>query len=357
MNIESTKRVDKIINNRIPPDFKHLYKLTDDFGIIQFSKYDIPDVSSGYTLDDNSRALIVAIKYYKLFKDEKILNLARIYLNFIKICQKNDGTFHNILDQKRRFLDNQGSEDSSGRALWSLGFTIYSDLDKDLTALADDIFNKASKFIDSLKAPRAKAFSILGLYWYLKGKKNREVVLMFNSLASSLKCLLKQNGDDKWFWFEHHLTYANAILVSSLLKAYLLIKNEEYKKLGLKSLDFILKNTTYKGIPAPIGQDGRYKKGAKRFFFDQQPIDVGQTVIALINAFKVTHNKMYLDRAQEWFSWFYGNNMLGIPLYDERTGGCHDGLTKRGVNKNQGAESLLLYLISHLELLRIYKTL
>jgi len=44
-----------------------------------------------------------------------------------------------------------------------------------------------------------------------------------------------------------------------------------------------------------------------------------------------------------------------VPLYDEETKGCCDGLHTDGINLNQGAESTLAYLISHLAVLQAFK--
>jgi len=48
--------------------------------------------------------------------------------------------------------------------------------------------------------------------------------------------------------------------------------------------------------------------------------------------------------------WFIGWNDLGLELYSPRTGGCLDGLHVDRVNRNQGAESTLAFLLSLAEL-------
>ncbi len=47
-------------------NLNHLKQMTTFTGIIQFSKINQPDVSSGYTLDDNARALVSLCMYFKL---------------------------------------------------------------------------------------------------------------------------------------------------------------------------------------------------------------------------------------------------------------------------------------------------
>ena len=52
------------------------------------------------------------------------------------------------------------------------------------------------------------------------------------------------------------------------------------------------------------------------------------------------------------YQWFLGENILRVPLYDPETKGCCDGLQETAINRNQGAESTLAYLISHLTVLK-----
>ncbi len=46
------------------------------------------------------------------------------------------------------------------------------------------------------------------------------------------------------------------------------------------------------------------------------------------------------------FEWYLGRNDLGLSMVDFKSRGCHDGLKASQVNENQGAESLLSWLIS-----------
>jgi hypothetical protein len=49
---------------------------------------------------------------------------------------------------------------------------------------------------------------------------------------------------------------------------------------------------------------------------------------------------------RESFEWFLGANRLGLSLYDSSTAGCQDGLGVKEVNKNQGAESVVSFLLA-----------
>jgi len=63
-------------------------------------------------------------------------------------------------------------------------------------------------------------------------------------------------------------------------------------------------------------------------------------------AYDATQDSKFLTLQRKAFDWFLGENDLHIPLYDSRTQGCCDALMAGGVNLNQGAESILSFLIA-----------
>jgi len=144
---------------------------TSVYGILQFSKFSQPDLSSGYTLDDNARALIDMVMYHDISADSIALNLAAIYLNFITEIQREDGRFDNYKDFDRQLTKQNGLvnlEDSNGRALWSLGFTLshQKKLPIDLVKQAQIAWDKAVVNIDAVTSPRAIAYTLKGIYYY-----------------------------------------------------------------------------------------------------------------------------------------------------------------------------------------------
>jgi len=328
----------------------HLIALTDDMGIIQFAKHNIPDTSTGYTLDDNARALIVATKHHELFKSKQSLKLISTYLSFIHYVQKEEGTFHNLLDYDKKFLDTEGSEDSFGRALWACGYVISSKIHGNIKATAKFIFDNAIKSVNNIKFLRAKAFSIIGIYYYYKEYKNKDIIDKVRVLANSLVESYKVNSSQDWKWFEPHLTYSNSKLPESLFLAYLMTKNEEYLTVAQESLDFLSKELIVDGKLMPIGNEGWYHRNSKRAFYDQQPVDAGSMVQTCLVAYKVTKKNVYYSNAVLAFNWFLGKNSLNQMVYDEVTGGCFDGLSTNSINLNQGSESTISYLLARLNL-------
>src|SRR3989338_2513693 len=341
---------EEVIKKYPPIKLNHFLYLTDDTGIIHHAKYSVPNRKTGYTLDDNARALIVAAKHYNLFKSKQDLKLISTYVSFFYHVQKEDGKFHNLLDYDKRCLDEEGSEDSFGRALWACGNVIASKVHNNIKATAKFIFDNASKSVNSINSIRAKAFSIIGLCNYYKEYKHKDIIDKVRALADSLIRSYKANSSQNWKWFEPKLTYSNSKLPEALFLAYLTTKNNEYLTIAEESLDFLSKVLTIDGKLVPIGNKGWYYQGGKREVYDQQPIDASSMVQTCLLAYKVTKKKVYCSNAVLAFNWFLGKNSLNQMMYDETTGGCFDGLCVNSINLNQGAESTISYLLARLSL-------
>ncbi|MEK6843835.1 MAG: glycosyltransferase [Nanoarchaeota archaeon] len=334
-------------------NMQHLMRLTDKFGIIQFSEQTNPDKASGYTLDDNARALLVSAMHYERFNEYKQLKLIKTYLDYINFVKDKDGKLYNFVD-KYKMINGDWSEDAHGRALWALGYLASLDkIPKDLRNKADNLFLETLSVASIMRSPRAIAFTISGLYYYNQKKKSDYIKNNIKKLANILISLYDHNSSTKWQWFEPFLTYSNSKLPEALLYAYQLTNEENYLDKAVKTLDFLISKTFEKDIFVPIGQRGWYEKDKERAYFDQQPIEAGYTVQTLIEAHKITKNEKYKDYAIKSFEWFLGKNMLRQTIYNEKTGGCHDGLGENAINLNQGAESTLSYLMARLSLIEL----
>ncbi|MHA1885662.1 MAG: glycosyltransferase, partial [Promethearchaeota archaeon] len=239
--------------------FDYVKNLTDDFGIIQFANYAKPDKLSGYTLDDNARALLACTLYYKLFKDKTKLKLMKIYLNFIEYVHKNENKLYNVVNHKKILNLEQWSEDAHGRAMMALGHLIATpNIPMELRVKAELIFENAKKTVDKIRSPRAIAFILIGLYFY-NVKKNSEVIRI-KKLADYLAQLYKDCNSEDWYWFENYLTYSNSKLPEALFFCYKTTKDNKYLKIARESLDFLISNSFKDGKFAPIGQNGWYHK-------------------------------------------------------------------------------------------------
>jgi len=325
----------------------HLKTLTDNFGCLQFSELSTPDKNSGYTVDDNSRALIVAVLHNSLFKSEDSAHLIKIYLRFLERAQQQNGNFKNNFRNENEVF-NPCSEDAFGRAIWALGYVVDKSSNPETAEKAKNLFENSFNRISRLESPRAKAFSIAGLYNYYKKYNEEKILFAVKPLADSLVDLYNEESSKDWQWFEKYLTYSNSQLSEALFLAYDLLKDEKYLDIAEKSLSFLSKQVFIKNQLSPIGQNGWYNKDGKRAFFDQQPVDASSVVQTYLIAYSITGNKAYYGKAVLAFNWFLGKNHLDQTMYNEATGGCYDGLAKFSLNLNQGAESTISYLMARL---------
>jgi glycosyltransferase involved in cell wall biosynthesis len=342
------------IQYNLPPlNLNHIKHMTTDSGIIQFSKMNQPDISSGYTLDDNARALVATCMYYKLTGDIKSIPSICKYLSFIKYCIQPGGNFLNYVDRKGKFtIQNSESnlDDANGRAVWALGYLI---LQKDL--LSDEIISEANKLIrktlhgiEKVHSTRAMAFALKGLYYYYKASESPDVLKLIRKMANRMVQMYKHESGKNWEWFESYLTYANSVLPEALLYTWLLTGEAIYKDIASESFKFLLSKTFNENGIEVISNRKWLKKGEEQGRFGEQPIDVAYTILALSKFYDVFRDMDYLSKMQTAFNWFLGKNRLKQIVYNPCTGGCYDGLEETNVNLNQGAESTLSYLMARL---------
>jgi glycosyltransferase involved in cell wall biosynthesis len=331
----------------------HIKRLTTRAGMIQFAAISNPDIESGYTLDDNARALIAITKHFRLTGDTADLVLIDTYLNFIVFCQQPDGKFFNYVDGKGHSSDKnreENLEDSNGRAIWALGeFISQGNLFHTyFTGRAKLALDRALKNINTMHSPRAMAFAIKGLYHYNRTKNDPALKQIITSLADNLVSKYRGVSDKKWKWFEEYLTYANSVLPESLLCAWLSTGNELFKDVARSSFNFLLSIIFEDEKIKVVSNQGWRMKGKVPNKFGEQPIDVAYTILALSRFYDIFKDKEYLDKMETSFNWFLGKNHLHQIIYNPCTGGCYDGLEESHVNLNQGAESTVSYLLSRL---------
>ncbi len=352
------KRKDVMIDPLLMPPFSltHMKRLTDDTGIIQHAKFGIPNLKDGYCLDDNARALLTVLKVFKQKRDYKILELCPVYLSFIHYMQNKDGKFRNFLSFKREYLDEEGSEDSFGRTIWALGYLLGNAPNDAYFQSARQIFFDASPNFEGIRSIRGIANTIVGICHYLYGTPGDEgMIKVLERLTDTLIKQYKANMTEHWKWFESLLAYDNAVLPLSLLHSYRILKKKGVKKVAFESLDFLMNHTFKDGYLSVIGNEQWFKKDGVRSNFAQQPVDVSAMVLMFHQAWILTKDKNYLDHLYTCFMWFIGENDMRMNLYDFETNGCCDGLESYGVNRNQGAESTLAYLIAYLTVLEAYE--
>ncbi len=331
----------------------HIKNLTTTFGMIQFSKLNHPDMDSGYTLDDNARAMIAMCMHYKTTRDANDLDIILTYLHFIEYCMQENGRFLNYVNDEKQFTQHNSEtnlDDANGRAIWALGYLINL---KDIlpiayVSVAARLIAKAFVHIAEIHSTRAIAFALKGLYYYNQKVPSLDNIALSEKLAGRLERMYVHESETNWNWFESYLTYGNSILPEGMLCAYLTTGNETFKSIARSSFDFLLQHTfTPTGIKL-ISNRSWLLKGSTAADFGEQPIDVAYTIIALGKFHIVFEDDSYLEKMETAFNWFLGNNHLHQIIYNPCTGGCYDGLEETHVNLNQGAESTVSYLMARL---------
>ncbi|MHB9134048.1 MAG: glycosyltransferase [Armatimonadota bacterium] len=336
------------------PSLRHVRRMTDDCGMIQHARYWFPKYDTGYCVDDNSRALLVAAQYFRLFNDEQAHELMLRYLAFIRYVQRRDGQVRNFVSYTREYLEPLGSLDSHGRTLWALGY-VASFPEEHLRIPAQEMFQRLLPHMTPDLPPHSLAYALLGLCAYGTCEACRqEARHRARPLADALVRHYLDAQAEGWEWFLPELTYGNARLPQALLGSWQLLGEATYLEIGMRTLDFLHQETIMSGMLSVIGSRGWYRRGGQRAIYDQQPIDAGAMVEANLLAYQITQQQTYLDDALTAMAWFYGRNLGGLALADVQSGGCCDGLCRQGVNKNQGAESTLALLLAQLALYAAY---
>lgn len=336
------------------PKFDHLDRLTDDVGILQHANFIIPNRKHGYSTDDNARALIVVLLAQNLLIEDDLLeNLDCRYLSFLlHAFNEKNGRFRNFLGYDRKWLEDEGSEDSHGRAVWSLGITVVLSKTKEFGDQALRIFDRAVSVLSEFKSPRALAFGLIGIHAYLARFGGDSKIRRFREkIANHLFELYCSNASDKWPWIENTLTYDNGKVPQALMMSGQWLQRGDMVKAGLRSLEWLIKvQKNPKGHFTPIGNFGWHLRNGEKARFDQQPLEAESILEACIEAFKITQDKKWIKEARHCLEWFLGRNDLNSSLYNYKTGGCYDALTSTGPNINQGAESTLAWLLTLLNM-------
>ena len=334
----------------------HIKRLTDDTGIIQHAKFGIPNLKEGYCLDDNARALLMVCMTYRQKKKSAALELMPIYLSYIHYMQNKDGTFRNFLSFSRNFLDEVGSEDSFGRTIWVLGYLMSHAPNDAYFQTARLVFFNAAPNFENVKSIRGIANTIIGISYYLMANPgDDDMRMVLRRMTDVLIDHFERNRSENWNWFESLLAYDNGILPLSLIHASRALEDEKVKDIAFEAMDFLTSHTFKDGYLSVIGNRQWFIKDQERSIYAQQPIDAMAMVLMYHQAFVLTGQREYLGKLFTSFMWFLGENDLRMNLYDFETKGCCDGFEDYGVNRNQGAESSLAYLISHLTVLQAYE--
>ncbi len=324
----------------------HLDRMTDDTGFIQHAIYGIPRRESGYTTDDNARALRLCTRLWCQHPEESMLSRVGVYLSFLEHARTHRGGFHNFMDYQRHWLDAEGTGDCQGQVARALAEVVASNLPEGYRAVAQELLEAMLPALADLRSLRAQAYIVLA-WGHLWAQGIKDVDPLENvawSAACRLADAYQRSRRPDWPWFESRMTYANAVLPHALFVAAQRWPAETFLEAAVATFDFLDTTTTIDNIFWPIGNDGWYAHGEQRALYDQQPVEAAVMGDAALTAREVMQSDKYVDTFHRVREWFHGANSLQKSLVDVPSGACRDGLQPQRVNGNQGAESTLAYL-------------
>jgi glycosyltransferase involved in cell wall biosynthesis len=325
------------------PDFAAVERMSDSTGMLQHSIYSVPDRRHGYCIDDNARALILVSRMTGL-SDEARDKWMTVYASFIQYAWNPEARrFRNFMNFDRTWCEDVGSEDSNGRALWALGVTARDGTVRKHRDWAVAMFDLTGSLALELGAARSHAFAMLGAAAIIAAYPGHTLArTILTRFSGELLALLEEARRPEWEWFEIVLAYDNARLPEALIRAGMALNRDDLLKCGLETLDWIIgQQTSPEGRFRAVGTESFGRAYADPLPFDQQPLEAQATIEACEAAFDATGDTRWVAEATRAYRWYLGQNDLDLPLATSQDGGCFDGLMPTGLNRNQGAESIL----------------
>jgi hypothetical protein len=317
--------------------------LSDDVGILQHAFQTVPNRKFGYCTDDVARAFMVVLAYLRLYPSDRLSQrLASTYLAFLQHAQLDDGRFHNFMDYDRRWLDEIGTHDSCGRAIWALGYGLANAPTQPWRSVCRALLDRALPSLESLEYIRSRAYAAIGLAHAQGVQPEAQYEAALRFVGDEMLASYQKTGADDWRWFEEAMTYDNARLPEAMIRAGQVLGDTRYSEVGLATLAFYESVTIENGIHIPIGNDGWYSRGGPRARYAQQPLEACAMVDAELAAFDATGDARHSATAKLAMEWYYGKNSRNVTM--AQGGGCYDGLAEDSVNYNMGAESTLALL-------------
>jgi len=386
-------RTESIIN------FNHLLHLTEEIEFqgetvhivhiySEYPDYEWVDAADsgpeGITcVDDVGRAVAVYLRHYELTGDRTSLERARPMLKFILAMQTDDGQFYNFI-----FRDHSINEDGitsyksfgwwAARGVWALGagYRAFQDTDPEFASELEAALLRSFDQIDK----------VLENYSTFVRVNNREVpawlIYQFDTYGASIvselmfglcdyyaatedervgrylelfgEALLKMQGDNPRE-FPYAVFFSNPDMwhawgngqAQVLATAGMLLDNEEFIHAAENEVRSLYPRLAlHRMIRDYQLDDPDSKREYEQIAYNLRPM-----IAASLRVAEATDNETYKALAGLLGSWFTGNNVLGVPMYDKETGRGFDGINDaETLNRNSGAESTLEALYSLIEL-------
>ena len=319
--------------------FEHLFRLSDDTGLLEHARGALPRRQCGYCVDDVARGLVALSR--ELDPSAQQVALAGRYLAFVAHAQDSSGAWRNRLSYDRRWEDEPATGDWWGRALGGLGAVVSGSGPRWQRQEAADRFSLGAQ--QRSPWPRSLAFATLGAAEVLNALPDHRAARRL--LVDALGVLGRPVPGADWAWPEARLTYANAALPEALIAAGCALGDDAALEDGLQLLSWLVARQT-RGDHLSLVPVGGWGPGEGGPAFDQQPIEAAGLADAAARAWAATGDERWRDVVARCMGWFEGDNDSSVVMHDEETGGGYDGLEADGRNGNQGAESTLAWLLT-----------
>ncbi len=320
------------------PKLSHVRRLTGAYGIIQFAQGSVPDLDSGFCLDDNVRLLMLAVALRAESPSHPYaIDAGNRVFDFIDMAAAEAPVYHNMMDEHGEFTDRFASPESIGRLIWALGIVLRDSRDRRWISRARFHMERAMCAAAALSSAHARAFAGLGWAAAIQAgyERYRDALC---AAAEAMHFEFERNAKHSWLWTEDAITYDAARLPEALMRAGDALGEREIVENGRHAFEFLVAVTQRGDVFEPIGAPGWYRCGGERPHYSQQPLEA----FAMVDAWLAYGDA---ERAQIAFEWFLGRNSDRLVLADPATGGCRDGIHEPQVlNDNMGAESTLAYL-------------
>lgn len=333
---------------RAIPGLTGFKAMVDGTGMLQHSQGIVPDRAHGYCIDDNARALIL-MNLLPSRNEPSHYRLTSTFCSFIQSgFNAETGRFRNFMHFDRSWLENEGSEDSNGRTIWSLGHSARFSESADIRWWATGWFDRAALMALEFTSPRAKAFAAIGAAHVLTVQPDSKAAKsVLDDTGKMLFQLLKAASRPDWTWFETVLGYDNPRLPEALIRAGQLLHRSDWTETGIDALRWINdQQTSEKRTFRAVGSDS-FGREFDCLPFDQQPLEAWSAIDANIAAHEVVPGDEWVQHVRMAMAWFHGKNDRNISLVDISTGTCRDGINAHGANRNCGAESILAFQLAY----------
>jgi hypothetical protein len=321
------------------PGTAHLRLLCDDTCVIQHAHHGIPRLEDGYCVDDAARLLPVAAHLAESTGDEYwTVTIGRCLAFLRSAAAGGNGAMRNFMSWDRRWLDDPHHGDHVGRAIWGLGELVA--MNTAFTAEAGGLIDELLPAIGPGGATRTIAYAGLGL------AAAGTVDPVQNEQLSRLGELMRgwtPGAEPGWAWCEPRLTYDNGRIPEAMLRVGRALQDDVLIENGSELLRWLEGLCRCGGHYRFPGHRGLSDAKRLNWSGDEQPLEAAAMADLHAAWLSISGDHASVQAIERAWTWFLGNNRLGIPVADVSTGAGFDGLGAGDVNKNRGAESTIAF--------------